>query len=114
MLRQLRPAITGAARTLQWWDTLIVPNLRHLAKEKGLAVEARSLLLDILAYDTDDGDNKNAAYTSALLSEKVLEIWLKNSTKTSSDAEPAAHFIEEQMKLVLIEFGKKRPKVIIH
>jgi hypothetical protein len=54
-----------------------------------------------------------AANTSAALSEKLLEIWLKNSTIASSDAGPAAHFIEEQMKLVLIEFGKKRPKVII-
>jgi hypothetical protein len=113
ILRQLRQAITGPPRVLQWWDALIVPNLRHLAKEKGLAVEARSLLLDILAYDADDEDNKNAAQTSAALSEKVLEIWLKNSTTASSDAEPASHFIEEQMKLVLIEFGKKRPKVMI-
>lgn len=90
-----------------------MPTLDYLAKEKGLAAETRGMLLDILAYDTDDGDNKHAANTSAALSEKLLEIWLKNSTISSSDGEPSAHFIEEQMKLVLIEFGKKRPKVII-
>lgn len=98
---------------LQWWEILTVPILSQLAKEKGLAAETHGMLLDILAYDTDDGHYSDAVNTSAALSESLMEIWLTSSTIASPDAEPAARFLDEQMKLVLIEFGKKRPKVVI-
>lgn len=113
ILRHLRPAIVGSARIMQWWETLMVPMLDHLAEEKGLIFEYRGILLDILVYDTDDEKKSYDANASALLSEKLVELWLKNSIIASSDAGPAAQYLEEQVKLVLIEFGKKRPKVMI-
>jgi len=91
----------------------MLPMLDHLAEEKGLVFQYRGILLDILIYDTEGEMKSYDANASALLSEKLLEIWLKNSAISSSDAAPAAHYIEEQVKLVLIEFGKKRPKVMI-
>lgn len=113
ILRHLRPAIIGSARIIQWWETLMVPMLDHLAEEKCLVFEYRCILLDILVYDIDSEKKSDNANASALLSEKLVEVWLKNSDIGSSDVGPAAHYIEEQVKLVLIEFGKKRPKVMI-
>lgn len=113
ILRHLRPAITGSARVMQWWETLMVPLLDHLAEEKGLVFEYRGILLDILIYDTDGEEKSYDANASALLSEKLLELWLKNSAIAYSDVGPVAQYIEEQIKLVLIEFGKKKPKVMI-
>src|SRR6202044_981019 len=112
ILRHLRPAITGSARVMQWWETLMVPLLDHLAEEKGLIFEYRGILLDILIYDTDGEEKSYDANASALLSEKLLELWLKNSAIAYSDVGPVAQYIEEQIKLVLIEFGKKKPKVM--
>jgi len=91
----------------------MVPMLDHLAEEKGLVFEYRGMLLDILVYDTDGEKKSYDANASALLSEKLLELWLKDSLIASSEADSAAQYLEEQLKLVLIEFGKKRPKVMI-
>jgi solute carrier family 25 (mitochondrial carrier protein), member 16 len=113
ILRHLRPTIISSTQIIQWWETLMVPMLDHLAEEKGLIFEYRGLLHDILVYERDSEEKSHDANTSVLLSEKLLELWLKNSAMGSSDASPAAHYIEEQVKLVLIEFGKKRPKVTI-
>lgn len=112
ILRLLMPAITGSARIMQWWETLMVPMLDHLAEEKGLIFEYRGILIDILVYDADDEKNSCDANTSALVSEKLLELWLKQSLLMSPEAGPAAQYIEEQVRQVLIEFGKKRPKVV--
>jgi solute carrier family 25 protein 16 len=113
MLRHLRPAMIGSTRIMQWWETLMAPMLDHLAEEKGLVFEYRGILLDILVYDTDSEMGSYDADASALLSEKLLELWLKNSLIASSEAGTAAQYLEEQLKLVLIEFGKRRPKVMI-
>jgi solute carrier family 25 protein 16 len=113
ILRHLIPAIIGSARVMQWWEMLMIPMLDRLSEEKGLVFEYRGMLLDILVYDTDGEKKSYDANASALLSEKLLEVWLKNSDIGSSDAGPAGHYIEEQVKLVLVEFGKKRPKVMI-
>jgi hypothetical protein len=111
MLRQLRPAITHSTRLLQWWEILVVPVLDHLTTERGLAVETRGILLEILVYDADEGDVTDAILTSATLSERLLEMWLK-SGMAALKLDPASHFLEQQIQHVLIEFGKKRPKVV--
>lgn len=113
ILRLLRPAITGSARIMQWWETLMVPMQDHLAEEKGLVFEYRGIMLDILVYDADGEKESYDANASALLSEKLLELWLKKSSITSLEAGPTAQYLEEQVKQILIEFGKKRPKVSI-
>lgn len=111
ILRQLRPAISASSRILQWWETLVVPVLDHLTEEKGLAAQTRGILLDILAYDTDNGEDSEEALTSAIMSGKLLEIWLKTSSMNSTETEPKERFLEEQIQLVLMDFGRKRPKV---
>jgi solute carrier family 25 protein 16 len=113
ILRLLRPALTGSARIMQWWETVMLPMLDHLTEEKGLVFEYRGILLDILIYDTDGEKKSYDANASALLSEKLLELWLKKTFINYSEAGPDVQYLEEQVKQVLIEFGKKRPKVLI-
>jgi solute carrier family 25 (mitochondrial carrier protein), member 16 len=112
ILRLLRPAISGSARIMQWWETLILPALEYLAEGKGLVFEYRGILLDILVYDTDGEQKSHDANTSALLSEKLLELWLYKSSTINSEGGSAAQYLEDQVKQILIEFGKKRPKVL--
>lgn len=109
ILRHLRPAISTSSRVLQWWEALVVPVLDHLTEEKGLAAETREILLDILAYDTDDGEDGESGITSAVLAGKLLEIWLRKNAN-SVEAEPKEKFLEEQIQQILMEFGRKRPK----
>lgn len=114
VLRELRPAIRGVGRWLQWWDTLVIPVLGHIGEGRGLEKETRQLLLDILVFEEDNGDDarKEAArQTSIVISEKVLEMWLKQSRVATADANPEAHYMSERIKLVLIAFGQKRPQV---
>jgi hypothetical protein len=98
---------------MQWWETVMLPMLDHLTEEKGLVFEYRGILLDILIYDTDGEKKSYDANASALLSEKLLELWLKKTFINYSEAGPDVQYLEEQVKQVLIEFGKKRPKVLI-
>lgn len=112
ILRQLRPTIASSGRLLQWWETLVVPVLDNLTGEKGLAAQTRGILLDILAYDTDAGEESEEAVASAIFSGKLLETWLKKSTLESAEKEAREKFLEEQIQLVLMDFGRKRPKVL--
>jgi len=89
----------------------MVPLLEHMAEEKGLLDETHGCLLEILVYDTDGGANNDAANTSAVLADKLMHVWLTKSSLASSKGDAAAHFIEEQVKLILMDFGKKNPKV---
>lgn len=114
ILRELRPAIRGAARWLQWWDTLVIPVLAHIGEERGLSKECRLLLLDILVFEAEDADNARieaAQQTSLALSEKILEMWLNQCSVATTEADPAAHYMEQQVKIVLMSFGQKRPQV---
>jgi solute carrier family 25 protein 16 len=109
ILRQLRPGIGGHKRLMQWWDVLVVPLLDHLGEEKGLADEIRGVLVEILVYDEDDENKEDAAKTAAILSSRLLEMWLKKAAISTTEA--SAKFMQQQIQLVLIEFGRKRPKV---
>lgn len=114
LLRELRPAIRGAARWIQWWETLVLPVLAHMGEEKGLAKECRNLLLDILVFEAEDGDAARVeatVETSIAISEKILEIWLKKSTAAIIESDQTAQYMESQIKIVLMSFGQRRPKV---
>ena len=89
-----------------------MPLLEHMAEEKGLLDETQGCLLEILVYDTYEGANHDAENTSAVLSDNLMHVWLTKSSLASSKGDAAAHFIEEQIKIILMEFGKKNPKVI--
>lgn len=99
---------------LQWWDKLCIPVLTHLGEEKGLALEARNTLLDILIYEEDDEHIDDAITTSVTVAENLLVIWLAKSNSGTTQLDENAKFIEGQLRGILISFGKKRPKVFAH
>ena len=111
MLRTLKPAIRGNGRLLQWWDKLSTPVLIKLGQEKGLAVEARDTLLEILVYDEDDTEIEDAKATSKVMAHNLVETWLEKSRHASEELDNHSRFVQEQIQTILLAFGKKRPKV---
>lgn len=114
ILRELRPAIWGSAQWLQWWDTLVMPLMSSVAEGRGLAKETRQLMLDILLFEADEGDSSKveaAQQTCIILSERILEIWLNQSGVATIEADPVAHYLEQQCRTILLAFGQKRPQV---
>lgn len=96
---------------LQWWDKLCIPVLCHLGEEKGLALEARNTLLDILIYDEDDEHVEDAITTSDTVAENLIAIWLAKCNSVATHLDENSKFIESQLRSILISFGRKRPKV---
>ena len=111
ILRKLRTSIKGGGRMLQWWDKLCIPVLSHLGEEKGLALEARNTLLDILIYDEDDEHVEDAITTSDTVAENLIAIWLAKCNSVAAHLDENSKFIESQLRSILISFGRKRPKV---
>jgi solute carrier family 25 (mitochondrial carrier protein), member 16 len=111
ILRTLKPAIRGNGRFLQWWDKLSAPVLNKLGQEKGLAVEARDTLLEILVYDEDDTEIEDAKATSKVIAHNLVETWLEKYRHASEELDNSSRFVQEQIQMILLAFGKKRPKV---
>lgn len=114
ILRELRPAIRGETRWLQWWDALVIPVLGNMSQEKGLASGCRKLLIAIMIFEPEDKDIgriESAKATSKAIAEKILEIWLKKSDIATTEANPTAKYMEDQIKIVLLELGRRKPEV---
>ncbi|KAI9742685.1 MAG: hypothetical protein M1818_003826 [Claussenomyces sp. TS43310] len=107
ILRELRPAIARRQQLLQWRDILIIPVLNLLSAEKGLAAQTRALLIEILAPDPEEGNPEDAARTSAVLAEGLLEMWLEPS---GPEKGAGTDVLRNHIHDILMEFGRKRPK----
>lgn len=112
IIRTLSPALRGSGRLLQWWDRLCIPVLNKLGEEKGLATEAKNTVLGILVYDEDgEGElNDDAITTSSTITENLLDVWLNKQTIASIEFDDDARFIENQVQMILLAFGRRRPK----
>ncbi|KAL5349311.1 hypothetical protein ACLOAV_005601 [Pseudogymnoascus australis] len=116
VLRELIPAIRSAAQWLQWWEVFVMPVLGNIGDGKGLARETRQLLLDVLLFEADDGDSARieaVRETCIMLSDKVLGVWLKQSRVATTEADAMAHYLDQQIKTVLLAFGQKRPQIFL-
>ena len=85
-----------------------------MSGEKGLASQCRKLLLAIMIFEPEDKDNgriESAKATSKAIAEKILEIWLKKSGIATAEANPIAKYMEDQIKIVLMELGRRKPQV---
>ncbi|KAH8585545.1 Hamartin protein-domain-containing protein [Bisporella sp. PMI_857] len=110
ILRNLKPAIRGSGRLLQWWDKLAVPVLNKLGEEKGLAEEAKNTLLEILVEDDEDDDSVS---TSTAVANNLLEAWLKKNFISVKDFDDDARFVENQIRIILLAFGRRRPQAFL-
>lgn len=112
ILRAVKPNLRGSGRLLQWWDRLNVPIMVHLGVEKGLAFEARDTLLGILIYDEEEEAHvQEAKATSDAVAENLMSTWLAKSKLALEELNDHAKFVETQIQLILLAFGKRRPKV---
>jgi solute carrier family 25 protein 16 len=113
ILLPLKLNLSGSGRLLSWWDKLSVPVLDNIGVEKGLAIVARDLLLAILVYeeDEDSARTQEAKETSNTLAETLLATWLAQSKAALEQFDDHAKFVAEQIQLILVAFGRKRPKV---
>lgn len=85
-----------------------------MAQEKGLASECRKLLLAIIIFEPEDRDTariESAKATSKAIAEKILEIWLKKGGIARAEGNQTAKYMEDQIKIVLMELGKRKPQV---
>jgi solute carrier family 25 protein 16 len=113
ILRLLKPALRASGRLLQWWDKLSAPVMVNLGVEKGLASEVKSILLSILVYDEDEEDlaRVTSRTNSNAMVDNLIATWLAKSKIASEEFDDHAKFVEGQIQLILLAFGKKRPKV---
>jgi hypothetical protein len=119
-LRLLSPAIRGADRLLEWWNILLRPTLESLSSHKGVVVDARGMLLNVLVFDDDDDADGEKARASSILTAKLLEVYLERTTISpphgdcASVNDQTSALIAEHLESVLVGFGRKRPLVRRH
>lgn len=111
ILSHLRLGIRGSGRLLRWWNELSEPACEHLSQHLGLAEEMAGFVKDILAYDDVPEGLSDAVEASLDISQGLFGIWLKNAAAADSDLDPDARFVEQHIKTMLIQFGKRRPRV---
>lgn len=89
--------------------------LSKLGDEKGLAMEANNTLLGILVYEEDEDEElvKDDIATSEAVAESLLATWLAKADSASAELDSEARFISGQLQLILVAFGKRRPKVCL-
>jgi hypothetical protein len=115
-LRLLSPAIRGADRLLEWWNILLRPTLESLSSHKGIVLDARGMLMNVLVYDDDDDSDGEKARASEIVTEKLLELYLERTDITPRDDptktnDQSSALIVEHLESVLVGFGRKRPLV---
>ncbi|RKF63999.1 Tuberous sclerosis 1 protein-like protein [Erysiphe neolycopersici] len=113
ILLRLKHLFPKTSRLLQWWDDLLKPVLINIGIQPKLADETRDILLDTLVYDEDDSEGKrleNVKATSFCVAEILLSSWLSQIKKADDDFDDHAGYVAGHIQLILIEYGKKRPK----
>ncbi|KAI9821774.1 MAG: hypothetical protein M1827_002355 [Pycnora praestabilis] len=115
-LKQLKPAIKGADRLLEWWDLLVRPTIDSLGQEKAVAADARALLLSVLVNEDDEDNDGEHARVSALFTKKLLGVYLeKTKVRYDEDStlklkDESYRFVSDHLESLLVAFGKRRPK----
>lgn len=72
---------------------------------------ARNTILALLVYEEDDPKIEDAKTTSDALSEILMATWHEKSKIALEQFDSRAQFVAEQIQLILVAFGKRRPKV---
>lgn len=120
VLRAVRPALTGEARLVEWWDLVLKPTIDSVGHKKYEMEEAKELLLAFLVYDTDEEKDKEKEKENARMSylflRKTLDLYLAR-TRVPSGAEdivsPTDDYISSGIESVLVAFGRKQPKDLL-
>ena len=113
-LRHLRPALTGEARLLEWWELVVRPSIDAIGQKKSIIEEAKEFLLSILVYDVEENDAEDKARLSNKLLAIVIGIYLDRARMPTADGistSPEDEYIAHDLESILVAFGRKKPKV---
>ncbi|KIN00146.1 hypothetical protein OIDMADRAFT_89532, partial [Oidiodendron maius Zn] len=73
--------------------------------------ESQRLQEELLSvYQGDTELKEDAIKTSSTITESLLDVWLKKQNAASIDFDEDARFIENQVQMILLAFGRRRPK----
>jgi hypothetical protein len=97
-------------KVLQWFE-LLLPVINHLSQEKDLAAESQGIVLDILTADDGKDASSFAGGAAAPVAEKMLILWINEVETLRKDPDPLQEFKEQNLREILLLYGKKRPKV---
>lgn len=117
VLRELRPAINQETYILEWWSLAIHPILKGVGFRKSALDDAQDFLLGVMVYDDEEEDTRQRAKLSGELCRKLLEIYIDHTAVLGEDAEFVAQDntqIAQQTEVVLVAFGRQRPKDLFH
>ncbi|KAL9085051.1 MAG: hypothetical protein Q9165_007792 [Trypethelium subeluteriae] len=112
-LRQFRPAITGQARLLEWWELIIRPSIDTVGQKKKVNEEAKEFLLSILVYDVEDKDREEKSKLSDEFLTVLLNIYLDRARMPTADGittSPEDEYIARDLESLFVAFGRKKPK----
>lgn len=110
----LKPLIAGSGRLIQWWKILFEEVLQNLGTQKGLAQEARDIILDLLVVDTDSKESdtlRDQQDTAHEIRENLISFWMAKSVKALQEIDMQARFVETQLLHILLSYGRRRPRV---
>jgi len=116
VLRQLRPAIKGESRLNEWWNLVIRPTIDAIGHKRDSIEEAREFLLGILVFDTEEDKTGEKARLCATFTKKLLDAYLWRTRVPTADTDTVSvedEFIAHELEMVLVAFGRKKPKVRI-
>lgn len=111
ILRRLLPVLQTQERLLQWFDACqgFADKAPH---DKGMITETVAGLMDVVLLaenyqenaDSDDGPNP--------IIHRLFSVWMDRFYPASLEGHPNAQHNEKLVRESLIQFGKRRPKVL--
>ncbi|KAI9750054.1 MAG: hypothetical protein M4579_006621 [Chaenotheca gracillima] len=118
-LRRLRPALRGSSRLLEWWPKLLKPCLVSVELKKRVLADVREIVLSILVYDGEEEDNPENAKASALLTHRLMDLYLEKTKLQTGDPEGTgteqerSKYVSGNIESLLVDFGRKAPKELL-
>ncbi|KAK5678791.1 hypothetical protein LTR17_027628, partial [Elasticomyces elasticus] len=117
VLRELRPLFTRGADILEWWQSVVKPVLANTGYRKAAFEDAVEFLVGAMVYDGEDSKEHARAKLSGRLLDDLLQIYIARTGELSEDDRFTAasnEVVPQQVENVLIAYGKKQPKNLLH
>jgi hypothetical protein len=114
LLRLVQPAVTGEARLTTWWSLVLKPTIDGMGHKRQEIEDAREIVQNILVYDTEADRDGEYARLSTLFTKRILDAYLARTNVPLSAEDtisPENEFLSHELESVLVEFGRKMPKV---
>jgi hypothetical protein len=114
LLRLVQPAVTGEARLTTWWNLVLKPTIDGTGYKRQEIEDAREIVQNILVYDTEADRDGEYARLSTLFTKRLLDAYLARTNVPLSAEDiisPENEFLSHELEFVLVEFGRKMPKV---